>query len=65
MQTLIVGPEHIQAIIQAALRAAATAPTVFDALDVTGAALRSIQELSTQALVHEAAGRDHAMALSA
>ena len=33
-------------IIQAALRAAALAPTVFDALDVTGDALRRLAELA-------------------
>lgn len=41
-------PEHPQSpleIIRAALRDAATAPTVYDALDVTGDALRRLAEL--------------------
>ncbi|MCY0388734.1 hypothetical protein OVY01_16285 [Robbsia sp. Bb-Pol-6] len=63
MQTLTVDPERIQAIIQSALRAAATAPTIFDALDVTGAALRSIQELSYQTTGDDAE-RGNAMAFS-
>jgi len=33
-------------IIRAALRDAATAPTVYDALDVTGEALRRLAELA-------------------
>jgi hypothetical protein len=48
MHAVAVRPEQveIQALIQKALRAAATAPTIFDALDVAGAALHAIQELS-------------------
>lgn len=50
MRAITVRPEQvqIQAIIQSALRAAATAPTIFDALDVTGSALRLIQDLARQ-----------------
>ncbi|MGI4856774.1 MAG: hypothetical protein ACRYHA_07615 [Janthinobacterium lividum] len=43
MHALAVHPEYIYTLIQTALRTAATAPTVFDALDVTGTALRTIQ----------------------
>ncbi|MCA7958051.1 hypothetical protein LGM14_11105 [Burkholderia multivorans] len=39
-------------IIRAALRAAATAPTVFDALDVTGDALRRLAELARAEVTH-------------
>jgi hypothetical protein len=42
-------PERTQSpleIIRAALRGAATAPTVFDALDLTGDALRRLAELA-------------------
>jgi hypothetical protein len=41
-------PEQLQSpleIIHTALRAAATAPTVYDALDVTGDALRRLAEI--------------------
>lgn len=53
--------EHIYALIQTALRAAATAPTVFDALDVTGAALRAIQELSTRELTDDKSARNESI----
>ncbi|CAJ7161253.1 Uncharacterised protein [Burkholderia pseudomallei] len=39
-------------IIRAALRAAALAPTVYDALDLTGDALRRLAEMS-RAEVHQ------------
>ncbi|WP_371142388.1 hypothetical protein [Burkholderia cepacia] len=39
-------------IIRAALRDAATAPTVFDALDVTGDALRRLAELARAEVRH-------------
>ncbi|WP_293039469.1 hypothetical protein [Paraburkholderia sp.] len=39
-------------IIRAALRDAATAPTVFDALDVTGDALRRLAELARAEVAH-------------
>jgi hypothetical protein len=39
-------------IIRAALRDAATAPTVFDALDVTGDALRRLAELARVEVRH-------------
>ncbi|WP_176314664.1 hypothetical protein [Burkholderia vietnamiensis] len=41
-------PQSPAEIIRAALRAAAIAPTVFDALDVTGDALRRLAELSAR-----------------
>jgi hypothetical protein len=37
---------RVERIVQDALRDAATAPTVFDALDVTGDALRRLAELA-------------------
>lgn len=39
-------------IIRAALRDAAIAPTVFDALDVTGDALRRLAELARAEVCH-------------
>ncbi|WP_169742645.1 hypothetical protein [Paraburkholderia ferrariae] len=39
-------------IIRAALRAAATAPTVYDALDVTGDALRRLAEIARGEVRH-------------
>ncbi|BAN22370.1 putative uncharacterized protein [Caballeronia insecticola] len=50
-------PEQTQSpiqleIIQHALRAAATAPTVFDALDITGDALRQLGELARAEVLH-------------
>ncbi|VVG71652.1 hypothetical protein PAP18089_02637 [Pandoraea apista] len=39
-------------IIRAALREAATAPTVFDALDVTGEALRRLADLAKAEVSH-------------
>jgi len=48
---------QIHAIIQAALRAAATARTIFDALDVTGSALRSIQDLAQRPVSQRAMGQ--------
>ncbi|WP_182910080.1 hypothetical protein [Burkholderia pseudomallei] len=39
-------------IIRAALRDAATAPTVYDALDVTGDALRRLGELARAEVRH-------------
>jgi hypothetical protein len=36
----------VATIIRAALRDAATAPTVFDALDVTGEALRQLSKMT-------------------
>ncbi|VVE01477.1 hypothetical protein PTE31013_02166 [Pandoraea terrigena] len=54
MPRALARPEQTQSpieIIRAALREAAIAPTVFDALDVTGEALRILAELA-QAEVH-------------
>jgi hypothetical protein len=48
-------PEQTQSpieIIRTALRDAATAPTVFDALDVTGDALRRLAELVREEVAH-------------
>jgi len=45
-------PSLIQSIIRDALRDAATAPTVFDALDVTGDALRRLAEIARAELRH-------------
>ena len=39
-------------IIRAALRDAALAPTVFDALDVTGDALRRLADLAREEVSH-------------
>lgn len=41
-------PQDITLIVREALRAAALAPTVFDALDVTGDALRHLAELARE-----------------
>jgi len=49
-------PEQTQSpleIIRAALRDAATAPTVFDALDVTGDALRLLAEIARAEVRHD------------
>jgi hypothetical protein len=49
-------PEHTQSqleIIRVALRDAAIAPTVFDALDVTGEALRRLAELAKSEVRHD------------
>jgi len=48
-------PEQTQSpleIIRAALREAATAPTVYDALDVTGDALRRLAEIARAEVSH-------------
>lgn len=45
-------PQSPVEIIRAALRDAATAPTVFDALDVTGDALRRLAELARAEVRH-------------
>lgn len=58
MQISAVHTEQIQSLIQTALRAAATAPTIFDALDVTGAALRTIQEMATPGRVDDDPAHD-------
>jgi len=63
MQARTVPPEHIHTLIQAALRAAATAPTVFDALDVTGAALRTIQEWSDRSTESDLMSRNEPLPL--
>lgn len=47
-----VGERHPLTIIRAALREAATAPTVFDALDVTGDALRRLADLAQAEVAH-------------
>jgi hypothetical protein len=43
---------RVERIVQDALRDAATAPTVFDALDVTGDALRRLAELARSEVFH-------------
>ncbi|WP_174971433.1 hypothetical protein [Pandoraea morbifera] len=55
MRQALARPEQTQSpieIIRAALREAATAPTVFDALDVTGEALRRLAELAQAEVAH-------------
>ncbi|WP_185735676.1 hypothetical protein [Pandoraea apista] len=55
MRQALARPEQTQSqleIIRAALREAATAPTVFDALDVTGEALRRLAELVQSGVCH-------------
>lgn len=46
-------PETPLEIIRAALRDAATAPTVVDALDVTGEALRRLGEIARAEVSHD------------
>jgi len=57
MQHIPARPEQLQSpleIIRSALREAAVAPTVYDALDVTGDALRRLAELTrTAGVSHE------------
>lgn len=55
MRHISARPEQTQSpieIIRAALRDAATAPTVFDALDVTGDALRRLAEIAREEVRH-------------
>ncbi|WP_293033103.1 hypothetical protein [Paraburkholderia sp.] len=55
MRQTLAHPDQLQSpleIIRAALRDAATAPTVFDALDVTGDALRRLAELARAEVRH-------------
>jgi hypothetical protein len=46
------GVPSISQIIRTALRAAAVAPTVYDALDVTGAALARLADLAKAEVGH-------------
>ncbi|VVE14945.1 hypothetical protein PIN31115_02824 [Pandoraea iniqua] len=55
MRQALARPEQTQSpieIIRAALREAATAPTVLDALDVTGEALRRLADLVQSEVRH-------------
>lgn len=55
MRHILARPEQLQSpleIIRAALRDAATAPTVYDALDVTGDALRRLADIARAEVRH-------------